>query len=224
MFRIKICGVTNVDDALAVVAAGADAIGLNFYAGSRRCVSIDLAAAIAAEVGRAVTRVGVFVDEQPATINQLARDVELDWVQLHGDERPGELAEIDPGVRVIRVYRFAAGDETSIAADIGACRNAGRQPDAVLIDAAAPGEYGGTGQTAPWDSLAGDRAWLDGLPLVLAGGISPANVAEAIRVVRPTAVDTASGVEASLGRKDKARVKRFVENAVCAFEQFVPGR
>lgn len=218
MFRIKICGVTSAQDARMAVDAGANAIGVNFYPGSKRCVSVCTAAAIADEVGDAVQLVGVFVNEAPNRINEFAARIGLDWVQLHGDEPVSDLALIDPQVKIIRVHRLDSEGIDAIATDLAACGVAERFPNALLVDAPGePDQYGGTGQTVPWQSLADHTAWLNELPLVLAGGLTPTNVADAIRTVHPAAVDVASGVESSPGTKDGAKVRDFVTVARAAF-------
>ena len=216
MFRIKICGITSVEDALEAKAAGADAIGLNFYEKSPRFVQPTLAAEIVSAVDPSDC-VGVFVNKAPASISYLASDVRFRWIQLHGDEPATDLAELQPPAKVIRARRLREGRTAEIAADLAACQQAGRLPVAVLIDAAVPGEYGGTGTIVAWEELADRTSWLGSLPLILAGGLTPDNVAEAIRTVQPDAVDVASGVESSPGVKDPAKVRSFVEAAAEAF-------
>jgi phosphoribosylanthranilate isomerase len=120
---------------------------------------------------------------------------------------------------VIRARRLDTRGLEAIVQDIAACTAAGRAPDAVLVDAHAPGQYGGTGKTARWDELVGWSERLDGVPLLLAGGLTPENVAEAILKVRPTGVDTASGVESAPGRKDQEKMHAFVAAAQAAFAQ-----
>ncbi|MCA9235465.1 MAG: phosphoribosylanthranilate isomerase [Planctomycetales bacterium] len=216
MFRVKICGITNVDDALAAIDAGADAIGLNFYAKSPRCVSTDVAREIAAAVGDRALVVGVFVNESPTGMMGVATEVGLAALQLHGDEPPEMLARL-PDRPLIHAQRMGAAGLAPIVADLAACRAAGRAPDAVLVDApAAPGQYGGTGHTLAWHELASEAAALGATPLILAGGLNAANVADAIRAVRPYGVDVASGVESSPGKKDADLVRRFVAAAAAA--------
>ena len=143
MFRIKICGVTSVADAQRAFDAGADAIGLNFYPGSSRFVSVEKARSITTKISSAI---GVFVNSTAAEINQIASEVALQGVQLHGDEPPGLLAEIDPALVLVRAYTLGSHGLAGIAESLNACRRAGRMPAAVLIDAAVEGQFGGTGQ------------------------------------------------------------------------------
>jgi phosphoribosylanthranilate isomerase len=228
MFRVKICGITNVEDAIVAVEAGADAIGLNFYEGSPRCVKPQEAMAIAQRLPMAkVHAVGVFVNMGPDAIELLASSLTLSGVQLHGDESPEMVAQLAKPHRpahhpyrrqVIRARRMDDRGVASIAADLVACRDAGWLPAAVLVDAMTPGRYGGTGETVSWVGLADHKRWLGDVPLILAGGLTPDNVAEAIRIVRPAAVDVASGVESAPGKKDPAKVRDFVANALGAFE------
>lgn len=216
LFRIKICGVTRPSDACAIAAAGADAIGLNFYAGSSRHLSRDQAHAITASLPAVVQKVGVFVNATAAEIRELAAAAPLDWIQLHGDEPPGLVAELAP-LGVIRAWRIGPGAWERLATYLAECRRQGALPRAILLDAAQGAAYGGTGKTLDWSEVARHRAILAGLPLILAGGLRPENVAEAIRVARPDGVDTASGVEIRPGEKDPARVQAFVAAAKASF-------
>jgi phosphoribosylanthranilate isomerase len=224
MFRIKICGVTNVADALAAADAGADAIGLNFYPKSPRFIDAATASTILRVVHPRLRRVGVVVNETADALNHMLAQFELDAqpglhaIQLHGDEPP----EIVAAVRakyLIRARRFTEHGIAAIASDLEACDRLCRLPDAVLIDAATPGRYGGTGTTVSWSGLADYRRWLHNVPLILAGGLTRDNVAEAIRMVRPHGVDVASGVESAPGKKDHAKIRDFVAAARDAFEQ-----
>jgi phosphoribosylanthranilate isomerase len=231
MFRIKICGITNVEDAIAAVDAGADAIGLNFYEKSPRCVTpIDswkIAESLRTSFDRSVACVGLFVNHTYDEILEIRRRGPKWPIQLHGDEPPELLARFGPQPtsplsgpewKIIRARRFGDDGVAAIKADIEECARAGRLPDAVLLDAATPGRYGGTGESISWLGVADHQRWLAGLPLILAGGLAPDNVAEAIRIVRPAAVDVASGVESSPGRKDPVKVRDFVAAATAAFE------
>jgi phosphoribosylanthranilate isomerase len=216
-FRIKICGITNVDDALAAIDAGADAIGLNFYRGSKRCIAADEARRVVEAIGDSVEVIGVFVHAPADEIHRIGASTPLRSVQLHGDEPPQFLATIESNLRVIRARRLNASGTHAIRADIMACQSAGRIPNAVLIDAATAGQFGGTGHTVDWQLLVNHDAWMCEVPLILAGGLTPTNVAEAIRIVRPQAVDVASGVESSPGKKDIAKVRDLVAAAKAAF-------
>jgi len=210
MFRVKICGITSVDDAQIACAAGADAIGLNFYSGSPRYCHPDRAKAIAASVP-GVCKVGVFVNASAEEICQIAENVRLDLVQLHGDETPELLRSIRP-LGVVRAFRVS--DDLSSASEyLRQCHALMCVPRMLLVDAAKPGQYGGTGDTLDWNWLGRNRVHLGGLPLVLAGGLNAENVATAIDAARPWGVDTASGVESSPGQKSPARVRAFVAAA-----------
>ena len=195
---------------MAAADAGADAIGLVF-ADSPRQVSPDEAAEIVRALPPWVAPVGVFVDESPAAICEIAERVSLHAAQLHGDEPPETVAELEP-LKVIKAFRIGGeADAKSARAWREACRRAGREPDAYLVDASVPGgPKGGTGRPANWDLAA--RLALEGFrPLILSGGLSADNVAEAIRQVRPWGVDGSSGLEEAPGRKDPDRIRAFIE-------------
>jgi phosphoribosylanthranilate isomerase len=209
LFRIKICGVTRPEDAAAIAAAGADAIGLNFYPNSPRFVTDEQAAEIIAILPPTVAKVGVFVNADAATIRDKAQRLGLDWVQLHGDEPPDFIAKL-PGLAVIRAVRLR--DRVSVVLP-DAKGKLVRLPNAVLVDSFSDAAYGGTGQTVAWEHIPEAKRRLAGLPVILAGGLTPENVAEAIRVARPNALDVASGVESSPGIKDLAKVQAFVTAA-----------
>ncbi len=215
MFRVKICGITSAADGLAAAEAGADAIGLNFYAGSPRCCSLEIAREIASAVPRGVCRVGVFVDAPASEIRHTAEVVGLDAVQLHGSET----AEFQRAIRPLPIVRAirVAGELTAIDEYLTVCHLARCEPRMLLLDAFQPGALGGTGKTLDWSAIAAGRQHLRGIPLVLAGGLTSENVAQAIATARPWAVDTASGVEISPGRKSAAKVQAFVAAAHQAF-------
>ena len=202
MVRVKICGITRVDDALAAVSAGAWAIGLNFYAQSPRCVAVDVASTIVAALPSTTLAVGVFVNESRGRIAEIARRVGLRAIQLHGDESASDCANWPlPVIKAIRVR-----ERESLA-------TVDRYPvDFILLDAYVEGRVGGTGRQFAWEFAAAcDRS-----RLILAGGLTSENVAEAVREVRPAAVDVASGVERSPGVKDVQLMTRFVANAQTA--------
>ena len=210
MFRIKICGLTTVDDALSAVSAGADAIGLNFVPSSPRFIDEETAERIVLALPKEVAKVGVFANSPSRDVAICFDRLGLDLIQLHGSEPPAYLAELD-GRPVMKAFRGAETLPQRVADFTGLCLNRACSPRAVLVDAiGGSGQLGGTGQLADWNE-ASKYAGIDGLPpLVLAGGLKPENIAAAIRAVRPTAVDTASGVESSPGRKDAAKLKSFV--------------
>lgn len=216
MFQLKICGVTSVDDACRAFELGADIVGLNFYQRSPRCLSVEVAKAIADHVPLAA---GVFVNASADEIHHTVATVGLDWIQLHGDEPPEFLLQLDPQVPIIRAVKLGTGGLSEIVSELQACRELGRVPDAVLVDATVPGQYGGTGRTVDWDTLVDHHSQLQGVPLILAGGLHPENVAESVRIVQPAAVDTASGVESAPGVKDPTKMRVFLEEARAALEQ-----
>lgn len=219
MFQIKICGVTRREDARRAAAAGADAIGLNFFSGSKRCVSPAQAERIVAALPAGVAKVGVFVNAAAEDIFAVADALGLDWLQLHGDEQPEFLTQLEGG-QVVKALRCGRVGVSPLEEYVANCFALNAAPAAVLVDAlAASGEYGGTGELAPWNLLAGPRPWLAGRPLILAGGLRPENVADAIRQVAPAAVDTAGGVESAPGVKDPAKLEAFVQAARRAFEE-----
>jgi phosphoribosylanthranilate isomerase len=197
MTRVKICGVRTPEEARAVAEAGADAVGFVFWPQSRRYVVPEEAARIAQVLPPFVVRVGVFVNEPPEWVEEVAARVGLDAVQLHGDEPPEACARIRR--RVIKAIRVRDGDSLRTAA--------GYPVSALLLDAYVPGTYGGTGRTFDWSLVESIRHL--GLPLILSGGLTPENVAEAIRRVRPYGVDASSGVETH-GRKDPEKIRAFV--------------
>lgn len=224
MFSIKICGVTRDDDAVHAVRAGADAIGLNFYPPSPRSVTPAQAARLiqsARVVETPFTAVGVFVNESLEAMKLTADVAGLDAIQLHGDESPEIVAELAP-LPVIRAFRMKPNDEDQILQFVHEC-NQHHPLAAVLIDAAVPGQFGGTGEKADWHQVAKLAEQLkrigDGAPrLVLAGGLTPSNVGDAIQFARPHAIDTASGVEVEPGIKDAVLVDQFVGASRAAFD------
>lgn len=217
MFRIKICGITNLNDARFAAKAGADAIGLNFFKKSRRFVEAVTARTIAASLPANVTKVGVFVNHSADEITEIVQYVGLDYIQLHGDEVPQLLAQLPKHVGIVRAHRCTQVGLAPLADFLRECRSNGRAPDALLIDADAGAEFGGTGELADWALVARERAMIADLPLILAGGLKPTNVSTAIAAVRPDAVDVASGVERQAGIKDKELVAQFISAAKQAF-------
>lgn len=217
MFRIKICGLTQLADAASVADSGADAVGLNFYARSKRCVTLPTAQAIAAALPASVLKVGLFVNETPERIRELAATVPLDVVQLHGDETPKDIQAL-AGLRVMKAFRLGPGEAARVQEFVAACEAQQTPLAAVLVDAFHPGSYGGTGQPADWQAALELRSSLR-VPLILAGGLTAQNVAAAIAAVRPAGVDTASGVESAPGQKDAQLVRAFVTAAQHAFQE-----
>ena len=217
IFRIKICGITSAGDALVAARAGVDAIGLNFWPQSRRFVSIETAREIVAAAPRNVAKVGVFVNSTPADIAAIVDAVGLDWIQLHGGEPPELLAKLPPRVPILLAFRCGEKGLAPLTQYLNAAQVNGRVPEAVLVDADSAGDFGGTGRLADWAQIAHDRNQLGGLRLILAGGLTPQNVAAAIEAVRPDGVDAASGVEVRPGVKDAILIENFVAAARVAF-------
>jgi phosphoribosylanthranilate isomerase len=199
--RVKICGITNWADARLAVEAGADALGFNFYRPSPRYIEPREAARIILRLPRTPAKVGVFVDERVEVVREIAEAVGLDFVQLHGHERPALVRRIAEFRPVIKVFRVRPG--------FSAARLA-RYPEAAafLLDAFRPGLHGGTGERFDWRLAC--RAARYGR-IILAGGLRSANVAEAIASVRPYAIDVCSGVEARPGKKDPAKVRELMQ-------------
>jgi phosphoribosylanthranilate isomerase len=207
--RVKICGVTTLEDALLAASLGADALGLNFYPRSPRYVSPTAAAKIVRALPPFIEPVALFVNEPLSRAWEVARELgPVRTVQWHGEE-PEPCP--NPAFRFIPAFAVRAADDLArVSRYLEVCRDLDRMPAAVLLDGHAPGQYGGTGRAAPWELLAELRP---GVPVILAGGLTPENVAEAVRVVRPYGVDVASGVESAPGRKDPEKVRRFLANA-----------
>jgi len=196
--RIKICGITRQDDARAAVAAGADALGLNFYAPSPRSIDADLARELVACVPPFVTIVALFVDEPAESVQRILERVPIDMLQFHGDESPRYCAQFGrPWLKAVRMQEGV--DLAQAASAYGAARG-------LLLDSWREGVPGGTGETFDWNRVGTAR----GMPLVLAGGLNADNVGEAIALLRPAAVDVAGGVEVSPGVKDVQKMTQFV--------------
>lgn len=248
-FQIKICGVTTVDDAVFACRSGADAIGLNFYEPSSRYVcppgnsntdpSKDEAAQIVAAIRSfndtqntsAVKIVGVFVNLQASRVVEIANGLELDGIQLHGDEPASDAADIrekigssrpEPVV-IVRAIRTnpeskqqtqPEAELSRIEAEISLWAESG--VDAVLLDAAVAGEFGGTGKSVDWHSVPKINSTV---PVILAGGLTAQNVGEAVRISGVKAVDVASGVESSPGKKEDSLVQQFVQSAATAIKK-----
>jgi len=203
MVKIKICGITELGDALHAIDCGADALGFVFYEGSPRAITRQRAQAIIAELPPLVTVVGLFVNADPRTVREIADDCGLDVIQYHGDESP-ETVRLAPrrAIRALRVRESETLDEID------------RYPaSGLLLDAWVAGAFGGTGVLCNWEIAA---AIAKKRPVILAGGLTPENVATAIQTVRPYGVDVSSGVEESPGRKDRKKVAAFIKAAQLA--------
>jgi phosphoribosylanthranilate isomerase len=199
MTRVKICGITRVEDGLACAQIGADAVGLVFYAPSPRHVGVDQARAIMAALPPFITTVGLFVDAAAAEVSAVLMQLPLDMLQFHGNESPEycqgfnrpylKAVRVKPGVDLVQYSaRYA-------------------QAKGLLLDAHVEGVAGGTGQAFDWNLIPARLP----LPVVLSGGLHPANVTEAIKRVQPAAVDVSSGVEAAKGIKDAAKIAAFMQ-------------
>jgi phosphoribosylanthranilate isomerase len=197
--RIKVCGITRVEDALEAVDAGADAIGLVFYKPSPRCVDIESAIKIIKSLPPFVAKVGLFVNESPSVIQHILSSVYLDTLQYHGDESPEQCAQIKmPFYKAIRVKT-----------DTNLLQYADKfmQSQALLLDTYSEKAVGGTGEVFDWTLIPPDLT----KPIILAGGLTAQNVSQAINQVKPYAVDVSGGVEVSKGIKDKHKVMAFIK-------------
>jgi phosphoribosylanthranilate isomerase len=206
---IKICGIRDVETAVRVANLGANAVGINFYASSPRHVAdVETAAAIVESLPAGVEAVGVFVNHTAEQIREICAATGLGTAQLHGDE-PDSLIDDLTDLKVIRAIRIGEDVAAQTAALLAGYETLHRPPSAWLVDARVPGAYGGTGQTLDWTQLSPTQR--QGWPrLILAGGLTPDNVAEAVAIVRPDGVDVASGVELAAGVKDLQQVERFI--------------
>jgi phosphoribosylanthranilate isomerase len=196
--RVKICGISRYEDAAAAAHAGADAIGFVFYPKSPRYIDPTRARAIAAELPPFISTVGLFVDADAQDVETCLRAFRLDCLQFHGDETPAYCRQF--GVAFLKAVRVKAGlDLLQYGTDFAAAQ-------ALLLDAFVDGVPGGTGQRFDWNLIPRNLP----LPIVLSGGLSPDNVSEAVRGVRPWAVDVSSGVESAKGIKDAEKIQRFI--------------
>ncbi|MBI3901401.1 MAG: phosphoribosylanthranilate isomerase [Nitrosomonadales bacterium] len=199
MTRIKICGLTRIQDVQAVAASGANALGLVFYAPSPRHVSVQQAVQLARAIPPFVTLVGLFVNPAEDEVCEVLRHVPLDVLQFHGEEEPEFCARFGrPWLKAIRVKQ---------GVDLVQCTARYFGAQGLLLDAFVEGTHGGTGASFDWKLIPHDLP----LPVILSGGLHPGNVAEAIRQVRPYAVDVSSGVESAKGIKDAAKVAAFIK-------------
>lgn len=202
--RVKICGVKRFEDVQAAVEAGADAIGFNFVPSSPRFLSLEEAALLARFVPPFVARVGVWVNPRREEMEPILSLLPLEAIQLHGEESPEFCASFSPRpvLKALRVREEA--DIERIGEFLGAVQG-------VVLDAFVPGQRGGTGRTFPWEWALRAKERFPEMPLILSGGLTPENVAEAVRQVRPYGVDVSSGVERERGVKDPGRIRRFLQ-------------
>lgn len=198
--RVKICGITNIEDARHASMCGADALGFVFYPGSPRFVDPDQARRIIADLPPLLTTVGLFVNEPPARIREMVEFCGLSTVQLHGDEGPDQCCY--PPCRVIKAFRLKVSMDDSFFSSYPV--------SALLLDAFVPNQFGGTGHLCDWEKAA---SVAEKHRVILAGGLHPENVAEAVRQVHPYGVDVSSGVEKKPGQKDPEKVARFIRMA-----------
>ena len=205
MTKVKICGITNLEDALHSVEFGADVLGFNFVESSRRFISPQIALQIIDELPNDVMKVGVFVNMEDYRVDELIDLLTLDAAQLHGDESNEYIAGLKEYTRekIIKAFRVGSDFREDLLRDCKA--------DAILLDAYSDHEYGGTGETFDWEVAKSVSSFNP--EFYLAGGLNPDNVAEAIRKVLPYAVDVASGVESSPGKKDPKKLEAFIRNA-----------
>ena len=200
--RVKICGLTSLSDALAAVEAGADAIGFMFYERSPRNLSLTVAAQIVRELPPFVARVGVFVDASEEFIRRAIVECALDTLQFHGDESPEFCQKFS--LKSYKAFRIRGAESLK---DLPRYRTSGW-----LLDSFVPDKVGGTGAAFNWDLARQAKEF--GRPIILAGGLTPENVAEAVRRVQPFAVDVSSGVESKPGIKDHGKVRAFIQEVI----------
>ena len=213
---IKVCGIRDVGTAMAIAGFGVDAIGLNFFAKSPRSVDRATASAIVNALPTAVEAVGLFVNHAIGDVLETASECGLKTVQLHGDEPPEFLAQLQaacPELKLLRAFRIGAEGCREVATYLTECARLRVCLAGCLIDARVTGEYGGTGQTAPWDLIADQYDPARWPKLILAGGLTPTNVAQAIEKTAPYGVDVASGVESAPGVTDLELVQRLISEA-----------
>ncbi|MCS6953570.1 MAG: phosphoribosylanthranilate isomerase [Bryobacterales bacterium] len=194
---VKICGITNLEDALAAVEAGASALGFNFYPRSPRYIAPEAAGRLIQSLPGEVWKVGVFVNEPPERVAELARQAGLDVVQLHGDEPP---EAVPAGLRVWKAFR--------VGREFDASRLASYAVEACLLDAAEPGWFGGSGRVFDWSALPRLN-----VRIVVAGGLDASNVGTAVRTLRPWGVDACSRLESAPGKKDRHKMAAFIQAA-----------
>jgi len=200
MTLVKICGITNLEDALAAVEAGADMLGFNFYPRSPRYIEPEAARLIIVQLPKAVVSVGVFVNQPLAEAERIAGETGIQILQLHGDESPEYCAALKANGQVMKVFNSGENFNARFIGDY--------QVDLVMLDAAAGGVRGGTGQLSDWSQASEVRELFP--QMFLAGGLSPENVSAAIEAVNPFGVDACSSLERTPGKKDHARVDAFV--------------
>jgi phosphoribosylanthranilate isomerase len=205
MTLVKICGITNLEDARLAVKCGADAIGFNFFPGSKRYIDEGYVESIVERLQNPITKVGVFVNQPIEEIIETEGIAELDVIQLHGEEPPEFINDLKSmsDAKIIKAFRVNSDFAPEIIDKYDV--------DAVMLDAYSKNEHGGTGRVFDWQIAAGLAPFID--QMYLAGGLNANNVADAIRIVKPFAVDVASGVESAPGKKDPKKLEAFIRNA-----------
>ena len=201
MVKVKICGITNMEDAKIAVKLGADALGFVFASSPRR-ISEDRAYEIIRELPPFTLSVGVFVNDQLTRVNQIIKKCNLNIVQFHGDESPDYCGHFE-GMKVIKAFRVRNSDSLRVLSNY--------RVDGFLLDTYIEGKMGGTGVSFDWDLVRLLKDFRE--PIILSGGLSPDNVAEAVKMVKPYAVDVSTGVESTPGKKDPQLVKEFIRRA-----------
>jgi phosphoribosylanthranilate isomerase len=199
--KVKICGITNVADAIAAVTAGADALGFMFFEGSSRFLPKEKIKGIIRELPPFVAKVGVFVNATREQVESAIKETGIDTLQFHGDETPEACRGF--GLKTIKAFRIQGKDMLQIMPRYDV--------DAWLLDSFVTGKKGGTGKTFDWDLAV--HATSLGTPVILAGGLNPDNIARAVEQVQPFGVDVSSGVESAPGKKDHAKVAKFIQRA-----------
>lgn len=213
---VKICGIRDVETAGHIISLKPDAVGLNFFEKSPRCVDRAVASEISRLLPASIESVGLFVNHELNDVLDTAQQCGLTMIQLHGDEPPEFLAELKgciSDVRILRAFRVDDRGLADVADYLAECRKLNVCLAGCLIDARVDGEYGGTGHAAPWDLLADQYDAARWPRLIVAGGLHPGNLADAIRVTSPFGVDVASGVESERGVKDLTLVRDFIQAA-----------
>jgi len=203
MVKVKICGMTNLKDTLKAHELGADFVGFIFFENSPRKIDLERARNITADLPKDLKKVGLFLNQDPDTVRSIAERCRLDILQLHGDEDPAYCRRLGGDFKIIKSFKVK--DPSSVKAVDGY-----RDVDYYLFDTYVSGVPGGTGKCFDWDILGGK---VFKKPVFLAGGLTPENVAAAIKKAAPYAVDVASGVEKVPGKKDYKRLKEFIDNA-----------
>lgn len=199
--RVKICGITRLEDGLAAIDSGADALGFVFYPPSPRYISPEAAAEIIRQLPPFITTVGLFVNEPAVEVDRIRNLTQIDLLQFHGDETAMFCEQFDQAwIKALRV-KDRENLQQSLK-EYGAAR-------AILLDSYRPGVPGGTGETFNWDLIPSDYS----RPIILAGGLTPDNISDAVRQVQPYAVDVSGGVEVSKGIKDPAKIHAFIRGA-----------